>query len=121
LAVWQMYCEEILPIIRCVSQMIEKDEEMGDADTTTSHPLVCPFCEAHKLQSFGHNSARCEYCGGILGGPLLETLRHIIDLPDALGGHACDCGHPEMRYLPGGVYRCPACGSEVVPVSRRTR
>jgi ribosomal protein L37AE/L43A len=92
---------------------------MADAHTTTQHPLICPFCEAHELRPFGHNSARCEYCGGILGGPLLETLSRIIELPDALGSHACECGHPEMRRLPDGVYRCPACGSEVLPVSRR--
>jgi ribosomal protein L37AE/L43A len=30
---------------------------------------------------------------------------------------ACECGHPEMRRLPDGVYWCPACGSEVPPVS----
>jgi hypothetical protein len=37
-------------------------------------------------------------------------------LPEALGKHACECGHPEMRLLPGGVFHCPACGSEVVPI-----
>jgi ribosomal protein L37AE/L43A len=78
--------------------------------------LTCPFCEAHELEPFGHNSARCEYCGGILGGPLLQTLHRIRMLPNAAGNHACECGHPEMRRLPDGVYRCPACGSEVVPV-----
>ncbi len=90
---------------------------MGDASTTTSHPLLCPFCEAPELRPFGHNSARCQYCGGLLGGPLLETLRRITELPDALGSHACECGHPEMRHLPDGVYRCPACASEVTPIS----
>jgi ribosomal protein L37AE/L43A len=93
---------------------------MADAHTTTSHPLICPFCEAHDLQPFGHNSARCEYCGGILGGSLLETLSRIIELPDALGSHACECGHPEMRRLPDGIYRCPACGSEVLPIPQRS-
>jgi ribosomal protein L37AE/L43A len=91
-----------------------EEEEM--ADTTKLRPLTCPFCEAHDLCPFGHNSARCEYCGGILGGPLLLTLHKITMLTDAVGQHACDCGHPEMRRLPDGVYRCPACGSEVVPV-----
>jgi ribosomal protein L37AE/L43A len=43
----------------------------------------------------------------------------ITELPDAAGHHACECGHPEMRRLPDGVYWCPACGSEVVPVSPR--
>jgi hypothetical protein len=48
-------------------------------------------------------------------GSTLETLRDIIGLPDTLGAHACECGHPEMRELPGGVFHCPACGSEVLP------
>jgi ribosomal protein L37AE/L43A len=88
---------------------------MEHAFTTRSHSLICPFCEAHDLRSFGHNSARCEYCGGLLSGALLQTLLRITGLPDAVGRHACECGHPEMRRLPDGVYRCPACGSEVVP------
>jgi hypothetical protein len=45
------------------------------------------------------------------------SLRRISTLPNPPGRHACECGHPEMRLLPGGVYRCPACGSEVLPVS----
>ena len=28
----------------------------------------------------------------------------------------CECGHPEMRLLPNGVYRFRACGAEVLPV-----
>ena len=89
---------------------------MEDAFATKSHPLTCPFCEAHELRAFGHNSARCKSCGGLLSGALLGTLQGIIGLPDAVGVHACECGHPEMRLLPDGVYRCPACGSEVLPV-----
>ena len=92
---------------------------MEDPAATTPHGLVCPFCEMHELQPFGHNSARCQYCGAILASPLLQTLQHISELPDALGHHACECGHPEMRRLPDGVYRCPGCGSEVVPISQR--
>jgi ribosomal protein L37AE/L43A len=91
-----------------------KDETEGTF-STGPHTLICPFCEVCELQPFGHNAARCEDCGGVLGGPLLETLRRITDLPDAIGRHACECGHPEMRRLPDGVYRCPACGSEVIP------
>jgi hypothetical protein len=49
---------------------------------------------------------------------LLETLVQITALPLAVGRHACECGHPEMRLLPDGVYRCPACASEVTPVPR---
>ena len=89
---------------------------MKDVFATKSHSLTCPFCEAHELRPFGHNSARCVSCGGLLSGAFLGTLRRITELPDAADQHACECGHPEMRRLPDGVYRCPACGSEVVPV-----
>jgi ribosomal protein L37AE/L43A len=89
---------------------------MEEAFTDRPHPFTCPFCEAHELRPFGRNSASsCEYCGGMLSGALLQTLSGITGLPDAVGRHACECGHPEMRRLPDGVYRCPACGSEVVP------
>lgn len=112
-------CDAVLVFVghdsRCTTETIGKDDEMEDAFVTKSHLLTCPFCEAYELQPFGHNSARCESCGGLLSGTLLETLRAIIELPDAVGGHACECGHPEMRRLPDGVYRCPACGSEVLP------
>ena len=47
----------------------------------------------------------------------MRTLEQIASLPDALGKHACECGHPEMRLLPDNVYRCPACGSEVLPLT----
>ena len=30
---------------------------------------------------------------------MLLTLEQIIALPDALGRHACECGHPEMSRL----------------------
>ena len=98
----------------------EQDEEkVGTMDTEkqTSRNLICPFCSEAELRSFGRNSLRCDECGGVLGGALLETLNKIVSLPDAAGGHACECGHPEMRRLPDDVYRCPACGSEVTPIS----
>src|SRR5919112_5612176 len=87
------------------------DDSKGDART-----LTCPFCSEAELRAFGRNSLRCDECGGVLGGALLETLDMIVTLPDAAGVHACECGHPEMRRLPDGVYRCPACGSEVLPI-----
>jgi ribosomal protein L37AE/L43A len=83
----------------------------------TFRPPTCPFCEAHELRPFGHNSARCDSCGGVLAGALLATLNQITNLTDAVGRHACECGHPEMRRLPDGVFRCPACGAEVLPVT----
>jgi ribosomal protein L37AE/L43A len=83
--------------------------------------LVCPLCEVGKLRPSDRNSMRCESCGGRLSGPMLEALRSISALPDALGSHACEeCGHPEMRRLPDEVFHCPACGSEVLPISARS-
>ena len=79
--------------------------------------LLCPVCEVHELHPFGRNSARCESCQFVLGGGFLDALLQITGSPEALGSHACECGHPEMRRIPEGVYRCPACGSEVLPLS----
>ena len=78
--------------------------------------LVCPLCEASKLHPSGRDAMSCESCGGSLSGAMLETLWRISALPDALGSHACECGHPEMRLLPDRTYHCPACGSEVLPI-----
>jgi len=88
------------------------------SSSLTSKPefLLCPLCEVSKLHPYGHDSMRCESCGGYLNGAMLETLRHIAILPDALGKHACECDHPEMRLLPDGTYHCPACGSEVLSI-----
>jgi hypothetical protein len=66
--------------------------------------LVSPLCEASKLHSSERDSIDCESCGGHISGTMLETLRQITDLPDALGVHACECGHPEMRLLPDRTF-----------------
>ena len=44
-------------------------------------------------------------------------LKRIVALPEALGEHPYECGHPEMRRLPDGVFHCPACRSEMLPTS----
>jgi ribosomal protein L37AE/L43A len=81
------------------------------------HSLICSLCEAGELSSGGHhNWVQCPACGYVPSRSVLQTLRQIISLPDALGSHACEgCGHPEMRRLPDGVAHCPGCGSEVLP------
>lgn len=89
---------------------------MENANTTARRPPICPSCERNELHEFGDGAARCGLCGCVLEASTLQTLREISHLPDAFGGHACECGHPEMRLLPGGIYRCPACGSEVLPI-----
>jgi hypothetical protein len=87
----------------------------GSSVASRPDSLVCPLCEASKLYHPGQGSMRCRSCGSHLHGAMLETLRCISALPDTLGSHACECGHPEMRLLPDGTYHCPACGSEVAP------
>ena len=78
--------------------------------------LICPLCEANKLCASAQDSLRCQLCSRTLSEAVLSALRQIIALPDTLGSHACECGHPEMRLLPDGIIHCPACGSEVLPV-----
>ena len=84
---------------------------------TASGPrhIVCPFCESGELVSLVPGFARCGSCSLPLLGSTLETLQDIAGLSTALGDHPCECGHPEMRELPDGVFHCPACGSEVLP------
>ena len=91
---------------------------MEDSTTAKTYSLRCPFCEVYELEPRGRASMRCPSCGSFLGEDLLKTLHQITELPDALGRHACECGHPEVRRLPDGVYWCPACGSEVISVSQ---
>ena len=76
--------------------------------------IVCPACGRGELRTRGPSDlAECDYCACDVEDAVLRTLEQIVSLPDALGKHACECGHPEMRHLPGGVFHCPACGSEV--------
>jgi ribosomal protein S27AE len=81
-----------------------------------SDRLICPVCAAGVLHPFGGERARCGSCACIVGTAMLLTLEQITALPDALGKHACECSHPEMRRLPDGAFHCPACGAEVLPI-----
>ena len=89
----------------------------GSSMASKPRSLVCPLCEASRLHSLGHDRARCDSCRGSLSGAMLEALREIATLRDPVGSHACECGHPEMRLLPDGVFHCPACGCEVLPLA----
>ena len=89
---------------------------MKDTLGWRSGSFVCPYCESDQPGPSGHDFVSCASCGGLLSGTMLETLQQIRSLPEGLGGHACECGHPEMRRLPDGVFHCPACGSEVTPL-----
>jgi ribosomal protein L37AE/L43A len=77
--------------------------------------LVCPSCEAGELRLPNMAHPTCDSCSVTVSQSEFATLRQIVALPEAIGAHACECGHPEMRLLPDGVYLCPACGAEVLP------
>ncbi len=82
---------------------------------STTHSMVCPMCEVSELRPSRRQLAKCGSCGAVAGGEALLILRQIIALPESLGEHACESGHPEMRRLPDAVYWYPACGAEVLP------
>jgi ribosomal protein L37AE/L43A len=86
----------------------------GSALVSRPQAIICPACWRGELSTRGPDLAGCNSCGRDVEGAVLSTLEQIASLPDALGKHACECGHPEMRHLPDGVFHCPACGSEVV-------
>ena len=79
------------------------------------YSIFCPVGESSELSSNGASMTRCDECGYALTKDVLEMVRQIAALPEAVGEHACDSGHPQMRLLPDGAYRCLACGSEVLP------
>jgi ribosomal protein L37AE/L43A len=96
----------------------KEEQEMKVPSRATSglNAIVCPACGRGELRTRGLDLAGCDFCGRAVEGAVLRTLEQITALPNALGKHACECGHPEMRRLPDGVFHCPACGSEVVPL-----
>ena len=78
--------------------------------------IVCPTCGSGELRHRGSEPASCDSCGFSVEDAVFRTIEQIAALPDALGAHPCEeCGHPEMRHLPDGVFHCLACGSEVLP------
>ena len=89
----------------------------GSIPASRAGAIVCPHCEAGEKCFFDGISVRCDSCACTVEDAVVRTLEQIASLPDALGEHACECGHPEMRKLPDGVFHCPACGSEVVSKS----
>ncbi|MGH3090512.1 MAG: hypothetical protein ACRDSJ_24805 [Rubrobacteraceae bacterium] len=91
-----------------------------EGELSEPRPILCPLCEVDEMSIVGPNMARCHSCEYAMGGELIGTLRGMARLPDAFGRHACECGYPEMRLLPDGVYHCPSCGSEVTPADAPT-
>ena len=94
---------------------------VGSATTASKADyLVCPGCGCGQLQPPRGPLSRllkCAHCECAFDNTIVETLKQIVTLPEALGKHSCECGHPEMRRLPDGVFHCPACRAEVLPIS----
>ena len=88
----------------------------GSVPDSKPHLMICPLCEEGELCLPDGILIRCDSCRRTIVNAVLRTLEQIATLPDTLGEHACECGHPEMRHLPDGVFHCPACGSEVIPL-----
>ncbi len=58
---------------------------------SNNHSTICPRCEVNEL-----DVAHCNGCDRSISAEMLNTLKQIIALPDAIGKHTCECGHPEM-------------------------
>ena len=82
-----------------------------------TNSIICPCCGIDELERSADGVVGCSRCDRPISTQVLKTLEQILSLPDAIGSHACECGHPEMRRLADGVQRCPGCGSEVLPLS----
>ena len=89
--------------------------------SSTTNFIICPCCGIGELERSANGVARCNRCDRPISTQVLEALEQILSLPDAIGSHACECGHPEMRRLDDGVLWCPGCGSEVLPFSASER
>ena len=104
---------------RCYRDM--RRPSVGSATTASrADYLVCPVCGCGQLQPpqrFLSRLVECDFCECAFDKTIVETLKQIVALPEALGKHPCECGHPEMRHLPDGVFHCPACRAEVLPIS----
>jgi ribosomal protein L37AE/L43A len=85
--------------------------------SSNTNSIICPLCGIDELERGDEGAARCTRCDRPISKQVLEALEQIASLPDAIGSHACECGHPEMRHLADGVLWCPGCGSEVLPLS----
>jgi hypothetical protein len=84
-----------------------------------SQQIVRPLCESGVVCSDRALMCCCDGCDCVLSDNLLGALRQITALPDDVGGHAYECGHPETHRLPDEVFWCPTCGSEALPLRER--
>jgi ribosomal protein L37AE/L43A len=89
--------------------------------SSNTYSIICPCCGVDELERSAAGVVGCSRCDRPISTQVLKTLEQILSLPDAIGSHACECGHPEMRHLADGVLWCPGCGSEVLPFSASER
>lgn len=88
--------------------------------SSSTDSMICPRCGLDGLERGAAGVANCARCDRPLSAKMLETLEQIVSLPDAIGSHARECGHPGMRPLPDGVLRYPGCTSGILPLSAST-
>ena len=89
---------------------------VGSPTASGADEIVCPACGRGQLQpprDFLSRLAECDHSKRAFDNTVVEMLKRIVALPTALGKHPCECGHPEMRRLPDGIFRCPVCRAEV--------
>ena len=75
--------------------------------------VCCPLCGRGEMLMVNAFLVRCTECEETISYSLFKTLHEIRNLREARGKHPCECGHPEMRRLPDGTYRCPSCNPEI--------
>ena len=79
--------------------------------------VACPFCGSGEMRA-NPALARCSECGTALDHGFYRTLLQIRSLAETEEERVCECGHRGMDRLPGDS-RCPACGRETPPRTRR--
>jgi hypothetical protein len=79
---------------------------VGSATTASrADYLVCPGCGCGQLQPpRGPLSRLLKYahCECAFDNTIVETLKQIVALPEALGKHSCECGIPRCAVCPMG-------------------
>jgi hypothetical protein len=62
--------------------------------SANTHSIICPCYGINELERSAEGVVHCSRCDRPLSTQMLKTLEQIVSLPDAIGRHACECGHP---------------------------
>jgi hypothetical protein len=65
--------------------------------SSNTYSIICPCCGINELERSAAGVVGCSRCDRPISIQVLKTLEQIVSLPDAIGSHACECSHPEMR------------------------